>query len=334
LKKECNKTHFLLALPFLALRKITDDANWTEQFFHWFFDIYTGLTMKPCDVFIGHRPRHKFALKWAKKKYNAITILEEGTSHVLTQKRIVESMPNNSGKTIIHKWQVKKSLASYEFADYISIASDFVKRSMIENGIAEKKLVINPYGMDLKQFFPTDKPVLDSYDVIMVGQWSYRKGCDLAVEAIRRLNLRLLHVGGIVDMLFPKDNNFTHFDSVDQTQLANFYAKARVFIFPSREEGFGMVLGQALACGLPIICSKNTGGRDLREFLEDKKWIIEMPEYSADCLAECIEEALKLAATQPAGKRNYAGDVIANLTWEAYGKRYNDFLIKISQQDV
>jgi glycosyltransferase involved in cell wall biosynthesis len=334
LKKECNKSHFVLALPFLALCRITHNANWMEQFFHWFFDIYTGLTMAPCDVFIGHRPRHKFTLQWAKKKYNAIVILEEGAIHVLTQKRIIESMPNNRGKTIIYDWQVKKSLASYELADYISIASAFQKHSMLENGISEKKLFINPYGVDLSQFYPTDKPTAGNYDVIMVGGWRYLKGCDLIIDAIRKLDLRFLHVGAIVDMAFPQDNNFTHFDSVNQWHLVNYYSQSKILIFPSRQDGFGMVLSQALACGLPIVCSKNTGGSNLKDFLEDKKWIVEMPEYSADCLAECIQEALQLTAIQPEGKRNYAGDAINNLTWEAYGKRYNDFLMEISQINV
>jgi glycosyltransferase involved in cell wall biosynthesis len=166
----------------------------------------------------------------------------------------------------------------------------------------------------------------------MVGGWSYRKGCDLIVEAVRKLKLRLLHVGGIVDLEFPQDKNFTHHNSVNQWELVNYYAQAKVFVLPSREDGFGMVLSQALACGLPIVCSKDTGGRDLREYLDDKKWIIEMPEYTADCLADCIVQALQLAASQPAGIRNYAGDAIQNLTWEAYGKRYYEFLRKLTKQ--
>jgi glycosyltransferase involved in cell wall biosynthesis len=100
---------------------------------------------------------------------------------------------------------------------------------------------------------------------------------------------------------------------------------------PSREDGFGMVLSQAIACGLPIVCSKDTGGRDLRNFLEDKKWIIEMPETTAECLATCVKEALKLADFQPEGKRDYVGNTIKQLTLEAYGRRYDEFLTKVKK---
>jgi glycosyltransferase involved in cell wall biosynthesis len=165
----------------------------------------------------------------------------------------------------------------------------------------------------------------------MVGGWSYRKGCDLIIEACKNFKVRFLHVGGIVDMEFPPDKNFTHIDSVDEMWLVQYYNQAKVFVLPSQEDGFGMVLSQALACGLPIVCSKNTGGRDLRNFLDDKKWIIEMQETTVECLVECIREALALADTQFEGKRDYAGDAIKHLTWEAYGKRYSNFLHHITK---
>jgi glycosyltransferase involved in cell wall biosynthesis len=131
-------------------------------------------------------------------------------------------------------------------------------------------------------------------------------------------------------MPFPENESlFTHVNPVDETQLVRYYSQAKVFVLPSREECLALVHAQALVCGLPIVCSKDTGGRDLRNFLADKKWIIEMSEITVECLSDCIKQALKLADVQPEGKRNYAGKAIEQLTWEAYGKRYNDNLKKI-----
>ena len=56
------------------------------------------------------------------------------------------------------------------------------------------------------------KPTLKKnkpYDVIMVGGWSYRKGCDLIIEAMKQMKLKFLHVGSIVDIPFP--TNIPHF---------------------------------------------------------------------------------------------------------------------------
>lgn len=323
LKKEINKSYFLLALPFLMLQKITHRSFWSIYLFQRFFDVYVALIMPSCDIFIGQSPMHVFALKKAKQKYNAITILERGASHIITMIKILETIPTNKTKCIMPDMLLKRDLLGYELADYISIASEFQKRSFVENGIPVSKLLINPYGFSLSQFSPTEKPTDESYDVIMVGGWSYRKGSDIATEAVRKLNIRLLHVGSIVDVEFPKDDNFKHIDAVEQSQLVNYYSKAKIFILPSREDGFGLVLSQAMACGLPIVCSKNTGGRDLINILEENKWIIEMEEYSAECLTKCISKSLELAASQSKGIRDYAGVDIDTLTWEAYGSRYN-----------
>jgi len=329
LKKECSKSYFLLALPFLMLQRISKHSFWSYYLFYVFFDVYVAFIMPYCDIFIGQSPLHLFALKRAKKKYNATTILERGSSHIITMIKILESIPSNKDKCIMPEMLLKRDLEGYKLADYISIASDFQKISFIENGVDSTKLLINPYGVSLSQFSPTQKPSNESYDVIMVGGWSYRKGADIVIETVRKLNIRLIHVGSIVDIGFPDDINFTHVDSVEQAQLIDYYKKAKVFILPSREDGFGMVLSQAIACGLPIVCSKNTGGRDLRDFLNDKKWIIEMPEYTVESLVNCIYEALQLAELQIDSIRNYAGESIKNITWEAYGKRYEENIKKI-----
>lgn len=94
-----------------------------------------------------------------------------------------------------------------------------------------------------------------------------RKGCDLIVEAIRKTNYSFIHVGSIKDVDFPQEKNFTHIDPVDQSKLIEYYNQAKVFILPSRQDGFGMVLSQALACNLPIIGSNNCGAPDLKKWL-------------------------------------------------------------------
>jgi len=338
LKKECNYSFFYWALPFLfffkvcSIFKLRSVHRYIYYLYKRMFDYITAWIMKPCDVFIGQSPMHVYSLKYAKKKYSAITILERGSVHVLEYIKAAEGNPALKGKTPMPKLYLDYDLEGYKHADYISIASMYQKRSFLEYNYPKEKLFVNPYGASLRQFYPTDKPTDDAYDVIFVGNWSYLKGCDLIVETIRRLNIRFLHVGSIIDLEFPKDINFTHINPVAQSELINYYKQAKVFILPSRTDGFGMVLSQAISCGLPIVCSKNTGAPDLKDFLDDKKWIIEMQEYTVDELGRCIKESLKLADTQPAGKRDYAGDALKdNLLWEAYGKRYNDFLTKINK---
>jgi glycosyltransferase involved in cell wall biosynthesis len=171
-----------------------------------------------------------------------------------------------------------------------------------------------------------------SYDVIMTGMWSYQKGVDILSEAcLTYMNISLLHVGGAGDFPLPVHERFTHIDAVDQRILQDYYRQAKIFVLPSRQEGLSLVQAQALSCGLPIVCSPHTGGRDLKDFMDDKRWIIEMETYTVEVLVTCIQTALALYKSMPDNKpRKYAGkECLDNLSWEAYGKRYSDFLKRI-----
>lgn len=327
LKKECSRSYFILAIPFLALMKLTNTSNWSLFLFHYIFDLYVSWFLKPCDIFIGHSPMHVKALKKAKKKYGAKVIIERGSSHVLEQIRLLENNPTLNGKVFMPNMFVKRDLKGYKLADYVSIPSEFVKNSFLSNSVPNKKLFVNPYGISLIEFQPT-KLESDQYDVIMVGQWCYRKGCDLLVEVCKKNNLSLLHVGSVTNVPFPEDKNFTHFDSVEQKELINYYKKAKVFALPSREEGFGMVLTQALVCGLPIVCSKTTGGPDLVKFTNNPNGISVMKEYSESELLVCLNNALEFSKTQK-GIRSYSENVEEFLSWKSYGERYNNFITNI-----
>lgn len=327
LKKECSYTLFYWALPFLILFKIFGFKKNLLYSYRVIYDYITAWIMKPCDVFIGQVPMHLYSLKWAKKKFGAITICESGLSNIDTYIKILSSI----GIADYPKIGVSRYKACYAEADYISVASDFSKQGFIQHGIDEKKLILNPYGVSVNSFHPTTLSN-DAYDCIMVGQWSKRKGVDMAIEACKTLGLSLLHVGAITNMSFPTESNFKHVDPVNEHELIKFYSKARIFLFPSYEDGFGLVLIQALACGLPIVCSPNTGGPTLRRMLTDKKWIVVMEDVSISALEKAIKEALELSKTQM-GERSYANDDLKKFSWEAYGKRYNTFLQSASLND-
>ena len=321
LRKECNVSLLVWMAPFLLLSRLFPIRlfkNLTIKV----QDYFTGILMRRCDIFIAMSGNYVYSLKKAKKE-GAIVILERGSKHILEQKRILESIPSLRGTKPVPDFNVKRELEGYELADYISIASQHVKRSFVERGYPIRKLFVNPYGVDLHNFRPeiTTKKV---YDVIMVGGWTYQKGVDLLIKACQELDLKLLHVGAIGDISFPNDVRFTQIDPVDQKELIHYYNQARVFVLASRQDGFGMVLSQALACGLPIVCSMHTGGRDIGELTGMKDWIFEMKQYTVEDLKEQILSALEFEKTC-----NYTELRLDNLSWKAYGKRYGQFLQNI-----
>ena len=276
-------------------------------------DRYVAKTMRRCDVVIALGSVYLTALVEAKKKFGARVILEWGSKHIdeeLASTGTAETYPQRCRQ---------RDLAGYDVADQIAFSSAHVRESFLRHQIVSDKLLVNPYGVDLSQFCPTT--CTGDYDLLMVGGWSHRKGCDLLSALCQQQGYRLLHVGPIVDIDFPQLPNMTHHEAVDQRDLRSYYAQARVFVLPSRSEGLAMVQAQAVACGLPLVCSQETGGRDLFDLLEDRSYLFEMSTYSLEALAQEVRKALA-AAERQVGVRNYAGSAIERLSWHSYGTRY------------
>ena len=81
-------------------------------------------------------------------------------------------------------------------------------------------------------------------------------------------NFELWHVGVIDNEMKPyiekfKSKKIVFKGTQRQEELYKFYSQGSVFILPSIQDGFGMVIFQAMACGLPVILSENTGAYDV-----------------------------------------------------------------------
>jgi glycosyltransferase involved in cell wall biosynthesis len=171
-------------------------------------------------------------------------------------------------------------------------------------------------------FQPTEAPPPENPTILMVGGWSYRKGCDVLVEALRQLSgVKLLHVGPVLDCPLPNEPWFEHHDPVHQSKLVEFYARGHVFALASREEGLPFVQAQALACGLPLVCTDRTGGEDLAQHLGAAERITVVPHDNAAALAAALKKSLGRALKER-GLRQHLGASLNSLSWRAYAERY------------
>ncbi len=141
--------------------------------------------------------------------------------------------------------------------------------------------------------------------------------------------IQFLHVGPLGDCPFPCGTQFLHVDPVDQRRLPEFYARADVFVLPSREEGLALVMAQALGCGLPVVCTPRTGGGDLRRWIDRPEAIIEVPEDDEAALEAGLLAGLELSS-RVRGADLLGGRGRMSLTWQAYGRRYHDRLVELS----
>lgn len=271
--------------------------------------------LAPCDVFIGMSGLVLEAAQVARSRYGALIYLERGSKHILAQREILARQGAEGPSDFI----VARELAGYAMADRIVIPAAHVRDSFARETSAAAKLFVNPYGVDLQLFPQRDELPDGPPTVLFVGGWLYRKGVDLLVQAMRAIpEARLMHVGGHGDAPFPDDPRFVRTGPVDQRRLGALYRHADVLVLPSREEGLALVQLQALASGLPVICSDQTGGRDLRFTPGLSSRIDEVRNEDVSALISAIRARL----AQRNAIAPLADEDRALLSWRAYGERY------------
>ena len=280
-----------------------------------------------------------FSLESFKKaqNFNCIKVLERGSSHIQYQYEILKEEYELLGiKPKLPSNQIiEKEMQEYEISDYICVPSDFVKKSFIEKGFNEKKIVKIPYGVDLNSFYRKKNNLNDKkFRVVYVGASSVRKGIYYLLKAFTELNLNdseLLIVGKIDKEIIPiikKFENFNvkYFGSKKQNDLNDYYNRADIYVTCSVEEGLSMVQAQAMACGLPVICTTNTGGD---EILDDGRSGFVLPIRKVDKLKEKLIYFYENRDMISVMGNNAYEKATRFLSWSNYGDKMSEFYNKI-----
>lgn len=296
----------------------------TERLLCWAIDLSVILRMRRCDVFICMSGIYSLACRYARWRYGALIHLHRSSRHILSQKEILARLPAAQQVT---PFMEKRELQGYLLADRIIVPSTHVAESFSPWAELASKLFLNPLGVDIEQFPLRLNERSDRLTVLFVGQWSYRKGVDILTKAIQSMaNATLLHVGAIADAPFPDDARFVHHDPVPQQKLTDYYASAHVCVLPSREDGFGVVLSQALSSGLRVVCTDRTGGPDLANIPGMSRLIRIVAAESVQQLREAIIAALD-DATGKSGVPPITEAERALLGWNCYAMRDLEFMV-------
>lgn len=284
--------------------------------------------LQPCDALIAMSGIYLEALESAQRRFRCKIVLVRGSKHILAQDEILAGTP---GAERPSRLAIERELAGYALADMIAVPSRHVARSFERDPMAHAKLRVNPYGVDLSLFpllparAPTARPT-----VVFAGLWCLRKGCDLLERAIRAdERFHLLHVGPLGDHPFPSGHpRFRHIPKVDQSALSEIYRQADAFVQPSREEGLSNVITQAVASGLPVLCTDATGGEDLRHTPALRDRIAVIPSQSLEALMAGLD-ALAGRLRDGPGFAPLADADREALSWRAFARRYADNLMSL-----
>jgi glycosyltransferase involved in cell wall biosynthesis len=210
-------------------------------------------------------------------------------------------------------------------ADLVLVPSTFVRRTIAQ--FVEKRVSVAAYGVDLDFWRPSQetRPAADRLSFIYAGQSSLRKGIPLLLQAWRAAGLKnatLELVGSwqlAVERLrdLPAGVRFT--GPVSSAELRGRYQMSDVFVFPSFFEGFGLVLLESMACGLPAIATDATAGPDVLS--PDAGRVI--PTGDLDALVEALRWFDANRQRLPEMRRAARTQAEA-CTWESYQRAVSD----------
>jgi glycosyltransferase involved in cell wall biosynthesis len=228
-------------------------------------------------------------------------------------------------------------------AHHIIVTSPMTGRILIADyGVTPQSITVAIPGTEAaRRSSAACETVAEVFNLVAVGSIIPRKGYDVLVAAlaeIREMNWRL-NIVGSTD-LSPKtalslrqqiarcdlQRRIVLCGELDQARLEDAFDRAHVFVMPSRFEGYGMALTEAMACGLPIV---TTSGGALAETAPDAVAIKVAP-GSVSALADGLRQILSdsvlrsrlAAASWEAGKclpdwHQTAATVAGVLRWVA-----------------
>lgn len=271
--------------------------------------------LRPCDVLIGMSGMSLPAIRAARCRFGAITFLERSSQHIVAQAELLGLDPDLP--------VAERELQEYALVDRISVPSRHVLMSFVERGFSAGKMTVNPLGVDLREFpWGLGPQGTSPLRVLFAGNWSRQKGADLLEEVANELaHLDVTHVGPADSRPIRSSSRIRSFRPVPQGDLAAWYHQADVLVLPSRQDGFGMVLTQALAAGCHVIASDRTGGPDLLELLGPDAPISIVPAGSARALRETLA-GLDVHRRTLRQRRREVPAWRSRLSWTEYAARY------------
>ena len=226
-----------------------------------------------CDAFIGISGSGLRAGRKIQRR-GGVYLCDRGSTHFRYAEHAMREEHGRWGVS----WQpspeflIRNEEAEYAQADAVTVPSNFVRRTFVDEGVPEEKVHVVPYGVNLEEFQPVGGPPEDgTFRIVFVGQVTLRKGVPYLLEAFRQFRhpkKELVIVGameesarGVFDKLWTEGVRYVGI--VPRAEVERYFSTSHVMTLPSLEEGLALVQAQALACGCPVVATPNTGSENL-----------------------------------------------------------------------
>jgi starch synthase len=298
-------------------------------------DHHTSRYLDGCDAAIFYSGAGLETIR-ACRQQGILSVCQVHHTHVLEQESLLREEAAVCGlpyTPIYSPAQVERQLREFEEADVILCPSGAVCESFERASLPAEKLVVVQHGVDLstepvKPIAPTrvERPLR----LLYVGQMHYRKGLRYLAEALRgfapdQAECRVVGpdfgLSGVSDVLGSE--RFIKTGAKKGGDLLLEYTQADVFVLPSLEEGFGLVVLEAMRAGLPVIITSAVGAKD---FVTDgvEGWVV--PPADPEALREKIRWMQLQPTERQAMGRSAAERARSAGGWAASARRLVDVL--------
>lgn len=227
-------------------------------------------------VFIGRAVSSELSFQVV-KKYGGRCVLHSQWMHPIKHTRVLEDAFSDAGNSYrpIPAERIQTQLREIEICDKVWCISKLVFDSYLENGVPREKLFLSPLGVDISYFKPKEiasKGSSGHLVILFVGNINIEKGIHILIEAILVSGIskcKLILNGAVadyfkstLDRMLESLNSIGVDVSIGSGDPLENFQKADVFILPSLHESFGLVVLEAMACGLPVIVTDQVGASD------------------------------------------------------------------------
>jgi glycosyltransferase involved in cell wall biosynthesis len=218
--------------------------------------------------------------------------------------------------------------AEAQLADRVLVASSYTKQTLVENGVAENRVQVVPYGIDSHAFSKRNiAPTNKKLRVIFIGSMVQRKGLSYLLDAARTLSSSVELVlcgrgfmdGALLDQY--RDVDIVIKRNLSQQELTAQIHQADVFVLPTLSEGFAHVILEAMSCGLPVITTGNSCAPDV---ITDGKEGFIIPVKSSEALIAKLEWCVQ-HKNELFDMGQLAASRAALFTWQRFRKGIIDF---------
>jgi glycosyltransferase involved in cell wall biosynthesis len=253
-----------LGLPPGPLSRVVGWRN--EVFDRW---VAARIRRERPQIVVGHDSSALLAQR-AARDVGAVSVLNQVIGHIEAGLAIFREEGEHAPEfaetlTVPPAWIIERCRIEALEADRVLVPSDYVRDTLIARGTAAERVCVLPYGVDIERFRPGPRPARKTFRILFVGSLSQRKGIKYLLEAVRRLKLpdvELVLVGRMIgnpEAFAPYAGLFRHVPHVPYHEVHQLYADADLFVYPSLHEGSAFATYEALASGLPVIATPNTG---------------------------------------------------------------------------